>query len=188
MLVERNLDLYSLLNNKRVALVGPSPHLIDCTMGSLIDEYDVVCRVNDVISREYAADYGAKNDIIFHACPTLWIDNFADKLAKDLDPLVFTKSGIMVGLGETIEEIESLLVDLRKSIVDFVTIGQYMQPTKGHLPVVKYLSPKDFEFLEKIAYKMGFLLVSSSPLTRSSYHADDDFKKLKISRNISLNG
>ena len=110
------------------------------------------------------------------------------KLAKDLDPLVFTKSGIMVGLGETIEEIESLLVDLRKSIVDFVTIGQYMQPTKGHLPVVKYLSPKDFEFLEKIAYKMGFLLVSSSPLTRSSYHADDDFKKLKISRNISLNG
>ena len=110
------------------------------------------------------------------------------KLAKEFDPLVFTKSGIMVGLGETIEEIESLLVDLRKSIVDFVTIGQYMQPTKGHLPVVKYLSPKDFEFLEKIAYKMGFLLVSSSPLTRSSYHADDDFKKLKISRNISLNG
>ena len=110
------------------------------------------------------------------------------KLAKKFDPLVFTKSGIMVGLGETIEEIESLLVDLRKSIVDFVTIGQYMQPTKGHLPVVKYLSPKDFEFLEKIAYKMGFLLVSSSPLTRSSYHADDDFKKLKIFRNISLNG
>ena len=110
------------------------------------------------------------------------------KLAKEFDPLVFTKSGIMVGLGETIEEIESLLVDLRKSIVDFVTIGQYMQPTKEHLPVVKYLSPKDFEFLEKIAYKMGFLLVSSSPLTRSSYHADDDFKKLKISRNISLNG
>jgi len=110
------------------------------------------------------------------------------KLAKEFDPLVFTKSGIMVGLGETIEEIESLLVDLRKSIVDFVTIGQYMQPTKEHLPVVKYLSPKDFEFLEKTAYKMGFLLVSSSPLTRSSYHADDDFKKLKIARNISLNG
>ncbi|MBT3939520.1 MAG: lipoyl synthase [Pelagibacterales bacterium] len=110
------------------------------------------------------------------------------KLAKEIDPLVFTKSGIMVGLGETLKEIESLLYDLRKSSVDFVTIGQYMQPTKGHLPVIEYLTPKDFNYLEKLAYRMGFLLVSSSPLTRSSYHADDDFKKLKLARNISLNG
>jgi len=110
------------------------------------------------------------------------------KLAKEIDPLVFTKSGIMVGLGETLKEIESLLCDLRKSSVDFVTIGQYMQPTKKHLPVIEYLSPKDFNYLEKLAYRMGFLLVSSSPLTRSSYHADDDFKKLKLARNISLNG
>ena len=110
------------------------------------------------------------------------------KLAKEIDPLVFTKSGIMVGLGETLKEIESLLCDLRKSSVDFVTIGQYMQPTKKHLPVIEYLKPKDFNYLEKLAYRMGFLLVSSSPLTRSSYHADDDFKKLKSARNISLNG
>ena len=110
------------------------------------------------------------------------------KLAKEIDPLVFTKSGIMVGLGETLKEIESLLCDLRKSSVDFVTIGQYMQPTKKHLPVIEYLSPKDFNYLEKLAYRMGFLLVSSSPLTRSSYHADDDFKKLKLARNVSLNG
>ena len=110
------------------------------------------------------------------------------KLAKEIDPLVFTKSGIMVGLGETLKEIESLLCDLRKSSVDFVTIGQYMQPTKKHLPVIEYLPPKDFNYLEKLAYRMGFLLVSSSPLTRSSYHADDDFKKLTLARNISLNG
>ena len=109
------------------------------------------------------------------------------KLAKDIDPFVFTKSGIMVGLGETLKEIESLLYDLRRSSVDFVTIGQYMQPTKGHLPVVEYLTPTDFDYLKQLAYKMGFLLVSSSPLTRSSYHADDDFKKLKLARTISLN-
>ncbi len=109
------------------------------------------------------------------------------KLAKDIDPFVFTKSGIMVGLGETLKEIESLLYDLRRSSVDFVTIGQYMQPTKSHLPVVEYLKPIDFDHLKQLAYKMGFLLVSSSPLTRSSYHADDDFKKLKLARNFSLN-
>ena len=109
------------------------------------------------------------------------------KLAKEIDPFVFTKSGIMVGLGETLKEIESLLYDLRRSSVDFVTIGQYMQPTKGHLPVVEYLTPTDFDYLKQLAYKMGFLLVSSSPLTRSSYHADDDFKKLKLARNFSLN-
>jgi len=110
------------------------------------------------------------------------------KLAKEIDPLVFTKSGIMLGLGESTEEIESLLLDLRNSFVDFVTIGQYMQPTKGHLPVIKYVTPKDFHYLEQVAYKMGFLLVSSSPLTRSSYHADDDFKKLKLARNSSFSG
>ena len=110
------------------------------------------------------------------------------KLAKEIDPLLFTKSGIMLGLGESTEEVESLLLDLRNSFVDFVTIGQYMQPTKGHLPVIKYVTPKDFYYLEKVAYKMGFLLVSSSPLTRSSYHADDDFEKLKLARNISFSG
>ena len=109
------------------------------------------------------------------------------KKAKKLSSSIFTKSGIMVGLGEKIEEIETLLKDLRKADVDFVTIGQYMQPSKDHLPVIKYYTIEEFKKIENIAYNMGFLLVSSSPLTRSSYHADDDFHKLKIARDALLN-
>ena len=109
------------------------------------------------------------------------------KKVKKLSSTIFTKSGIMVGLGEKIEEIESLLKDLRKADVDFVTIGQYMQPSKDHLPVIKYYTIEEFKKIENIAYNLGFLLVSSSPLTRSSYHADDDFHKLKIARDALLN-
>ena len=109
------------------------------------------------------------------------------KKVKKLSSTIFTKSGIMVGLGEKIEEIETLLKDLRKADVDFVTIGQYMQPSKDHLPVIKYYTIEEFKKIENIAYNMGFLLVSSSPLTRSSYHADDDFHKLKITRDALLN-
>jgi len=109
------------------------------------------------------------------------------KYAKELSSKIFTKSGIMVGLGEKIEEVEILLQDLRLANVDFVTIGQYMQPTKKHLSVARYLTIEEFNKLESIAYKMGFLLVSSSPLTRSSYHADDDFYKLKIAREAIIN-
>ena len=109
------------------------------------------------------------------------------KKVKKLSSIIFTKSGIMVGLGEKIEEIENLLKDLRKADVDFVTIGQYMQPSKDHLPVIKYYTIEEFKKIENIAYNMGFLLVSSSPLTRSSYHADDDFHKLKIARDALLN-
>ena len=109
------------------------------------------------------------------------------KNVKKLSSTIFTKSGIMVGLGEKIEEIVTLLKDLRKADVDFVTIGQYMQPSKDHLPVIKYYTIEEFKKIENIAYNMGFLLVSSSPLTRSSYHADDDFHKLKIARDALLN-
>ena len=109
------------------------------------------------------------------------------KNVKKLSSTIFTKSGIMIGLGEKIEEIETLLKDLRKADVDFVTIGQYMQPSKDHLPVIKYYTIEEFKKIENIAYNMGFLLVSSSPLTRSSYHADDDFHKLKIARDALLN-
>jgi len=109
------------------------------------------------------------------------------KKVKKLSSSIFTKSGIMVGLGEKIEEIEILLKDLRSADVDFVTIGQYMQPSKDHLPVIKYYTIEEFKKIENIAYNMGFLLVSSSPLTRSSYHADDDFHKLKIARDSLLN-
>ena len=104
------------------------------------------------------------------------------KKVKKLSSIIFTKSGIMVGLGEKIEEIETLLKDLRSANVDFVTIGQYMQPSKDHLPVIKYYTIEEFKKIENIAYNMGFLLVSSSPLTRSSYHADEDFALLKDNR------
>jgi lipoic acid synthetase len=109
------------------------------------------------------------------------------KSAKQLSSSIFTKSGIMVGLGEEFEEVEILLNDLRKANVDFITIGQYMQPTIKHLPVVKYLTIEEFNRIEIIAYKMGFLLVSSSPLTRSSYHADADFYRLKKAREAIIN-
>ena len=109
------------------------------------------------------------------------------RYAKELSSSIFTKSGIMMGLGEKIEEVEILLNDLRNANVDFVTIGQYMQPTKNHLSVVRYLTIEEFEEIKSIAYKMGFLMVSSSPLTRSSYHADDDFNKLKNAREANIN-
>tara|TARA_B100000686_G_scaffold229242_1_gene236641 strand:- start:14375 stop:15316 length:942 start_codon:yes stop_codon:yes gene_type:complete len=99
--------------------------------------------------------------------------------AKYLNSAVFTKSGFMLGLGESEKEVSILLDDLRNVGVDFVTIGQYLQPTKKHLSVQKYWSIEEFKKFEELAYKKGFLLASSSPLTRSSYHADKDFKKLK---------
>ena len=92
----------------------------------------------------------------------------------------------MLGLGESIKEVEDVLEDLRKANVDFVTIGQYLQPTISHLPVKKYVSPDQFKYFEFLAYKKGFSMVSSSPLTRSSYHADQDFENLKINK-ININ-
>ena len=107
--------------------------------------------------------------------------------SKKINSNIFTKSGIMVGLGEEIEEIEKVLDDMRRAKVDFVTIGQYLQPTNKHLPVKRFILPEEFKHLEREAYKKGFLMVSASPLTRSSYHADDDFANLKIKRNKHLN-
>ena len=98
---------------------------------------------------------------------------------KSLNPKIFTKSGLMVGLGETFEEIIQVMDDLRSANVDFLTIGQYLQPTKKHHPVIDYIIPEIFEKYKNIALSKGFLLVSSSVFTRSSYHADEDFKKLK---------
>ena len=104
------------------------------------------------------------------------------KNAKLYDKNIFTKSGIMVGLGETRDEILQVMDDLRAADVDFLTIGQYLQPSTKHYPLNRYYDPKEFEDLGKIAKAKGFLLVSSSPLTRSSYHADEDFVKLKENR------
>ncbi len=102
--------------------------------------------------------------------------------AKEIDPRMFTKSGIMVGLGETRNEVLQLMDDLRSAEVDFLTIGQYLQPTRKHAPVARFVPPEEFKAYEQIAYAKGFLMVSASPLTRSSYHAGDDFAKLKAAR------
>ena len=104
------------------------------------------------------------------------------KNAKKIDNNIFTKSGIMVGLGETRDEILQVMDDLKAADVDFLTIGQYLQPSVKHFPLDRYYTPKEFEDLGTIAKAKGFLLVSSSPLTRSSYHADDDFVKLQQNR------
>ena len=104
------------------------------------------------------------------------------KNSKKMNNKIFTKSGLMVGLGESKEEIIQVMDDLRSANVDFITIGQYLQPSVKHFPLQKYYHPDEFKELENIAKSKGFLLVSSSPLTRSSYHADADFKKLQEAR------
>ena len=101
---------------------------------------------------------------------------------KELDPNTFTKSGIMVGLGEVRNEVLQLMDDLRAADVDFLTIGQYLQPTRKHHEVVRFVTPDEFKSYETIAYAKGFLMVSASPLTRSSHHAGDDFARLKAAR------
>ena len=102
--------------------------------------------------------------------------------AKELDPKLFTKSGIMVGLGEERNEVLQLMDDLRSADVDFLTIGQYLQPTRKHHAVMRYVPPEEFQSYATIAYSKGFLLVSASPLTRSSHHAGDDFARLRAKR------
>tara|TARA_X000000950_G_scaffold249491_1_gene309412 strand:- start:24 stop:956 length:933 start_codon:yes stop_codon:yes gene_type:complete len=104
------------------------------------------------------------------------------KNAKKINKKVFTKSGIMVGLGENRDEILQVMDDLKAAEVDFLTIGQYLQPSVKHFPLDRYYTPKEFDELGTIAKAKGFLLVSSSPLTRSSYHADEDFAKLQQNR------
>jgi lipoic acid synthetase len=104
------------------------------------------------------------------------------KNAKKINKKVFTKSGIMVGLGENKDEILQVMDDLKSADVDFLTIGQYLQPSVKHFPLDRYYTPKEFEELGEVAKAKGFLLVSSSPLTRSSYHADEDFAKLQQNR------
>jgi lipoyl synthase len=102
--------------------------------------------------------------------------------AKGLDPTIFTKSGIMVGLGEERNEILQVMDDLRAADVDFLTIGQYLQPSRKHHPVARFVPPQEFKALETVAYAKGFAMVSASPLTRSSHHAGEDFARLKAAR------
>ena len=105
---------------------------------------------------------------------------------KELDPTMFTKSGIMVGLGEERPEVLQLMDDLRSADVDFLTIGQYLAPTKKHHPVMRYVTPDEFKSYATVAMTKGFLLVSSSPLTRSSHHAGEDFEQLRTARLAKL--
>jgi lipoic acid synthetase len=101
---------------------------------------------------------------------------------KEIDPQMFTKSGIMVGLGEERNEILQVMDDLRSADVDFLTVGQYLQPTRKHAEVKRFMPPEEFQALETTAYAKGFLMVSASPLTRSSHHAGEDFARLKTAR------
>ncbi|HWA22116.1 MAG TPA: lipoyl synthase [Caulobacterales bacterium] len=101
---------------------------------------------------------------------------------KERDPLQFTKSGLMVGLGETKEEVMQVMDDLRSAGVDFLTVGQYLQPTRKHAAIDRFWTPDEFKALETIAYAKGFLMVSASPLTRSSHHAGEDFARLRAAR------
>jgi lipoic acid synthetase len=108
------------------------------------------------------------------------------KKVKELNPSIFTKSGLMVGLGEENSEIFQLMDDLRSADVDFMTIGQYLQPTKKHAEVKRFVSPDEFDLLKRKGLAKGFLLVAASPLTRSSYHAGDDFRELRQKREALL--
>jgi lipoic acid synthetase len=101
---------------------------------------------------------------------------------KEVDPQMFTKSGIMVGLGETRDQVLQVMDDMRSANIDFITIGQYLQPTRKHAAINRFVTPEEFKAYETIAYSKGFLMVAASPLTRSSHHAGDDFAKLRMAR------
>jgi lipoic acid synthetase len=101
---------------------------------------------------------------------------------KERDPSQFTKSGLMVGLGESKEEVMQVMDDMRSAGVDFLTIGQYLQPTRKHAAIDRFVTPDEFKAYEEIAWAKGFLMVSASPLTRSSHHAGEDFARLKAAR------
>jgi lipoic acid synthetase len=105
---------------------------------------------------------------------------------KELDPAMFTKSGIMVGLGEDRQAVLQVMDDQRAADVDFLTVGQYLQPTRKHHAVARFVTPDEFASYEKAAYAKGFLMVSSTPLTRSSYHAGEDFDRLRAARQTKL--
>jgi len=101
---------------------------------------------------------------------------------KEIDPTIFTKSGIMVGIGESREEVMQVMDDMRSADIDFITIGQYLQPTRKHAPMDRFVTPEEFQSYATMARAKGFLMVSATPLTRSSHHADEDFAKLKAAR------
>ncbi len=137
----------------------------------------------EVLTPDFLRKDGAVEAVVV-ARPDVFNHNL--QRVKELDPAMFSKSGIMVGLGEERNEILQVMDDLRAADVDFLTIGQYLQPTRKHHPVVRFVPPDEFKAYETIAYAKGFLMVSSSPLTRSSHHAGEDFARLKAARDAKL--
>jgi lipoic acid synthetase len=105
---------------------------------------------------------------------------------KEINPAMFTKSGMMVGLGESLDEVAQVMDDLRVADVDFLTVGQYLQPTRKHHPVVRFVPPAEFDQMKAQGQGKGFLLVAATPLTRSSHHAGDDFQRLRAARAAKL--
>jgi lipoic acid synthetase len=142
---------------RRVAAAGPDVYN---------HNLETVPRLYPIARR--GADYRASLDLLARV--------------KETSPITFTKSGIMLGLGEAADEVAAVLDDLRAADVDFVTIGQYLRPSQRHLPMARYASPEEFEEWARVARAKGFLMVAASPLTRSSYHADRDFERMRAAR------
>ena len=172
-------DIKSLSPNTSIEILTPDFLRKDGALEKVIDAKPDVFNHNlETVPRLYTSVRpGAR---YFHSL------NLLSKV-KDIDPNIFTKSGIMVGLGEDKSEVFQVMDDMRSANIDFLTIGQYLQPTIKHHKVDRFVDPSEFALYKKTALSKGFLVVSSSPLTRSSFHASEDFERLKEARNLKLN-
>ena len=172
-------DIKSLSPNTSIEILTPDFLRKEGALDKVIDAKPDVFNHNlETVPRLYSSVRpGAR---YFHSL------NLLSKV-KDKDPEIFTKSGIMVGLGEDKSEIFQVMDDMRSANIDFLTIGQYLQPTVKHHKVDRFVEPSEFDLYKEIALSKGFLVVSSSPLTRSSFHASEDFEKLKEARLLKLN-
>ena len=172
-------DIKSLSPNTSIEILTPDFLRKDGALEKVIDAKPDVFNHNlETVPRLYTSVRpGAR---YFHSL------NLLSKV-KDIDPKIFTKSGIMVGLGEDKSEVFQVMDDMRSANIDFLTIGQYLQPTIKHHKVDRFVDPSEFALYKKTALSKGFLVVSSSPLTRSSFHASEDFEKLKEARYLKFN-
>ena len=172
-------DIKSLSPNTSIEILTPDFLRKDGALEKVIDAKPDVFNHNlETVPRLYTSVRpGAR---YFHSL------NLLSKV-KDIDPKIFTKSGIMVGLGEDKSEVFQVMDDMRSANIDFLTIGQYLQPTIKHHKVDRFVDPSEFSLYKKTALSKGFLVVSSSPLTRSSFHASEDFERLKEARYLKFN-
>jgi lipoic acid synthetase len=172
-------DIKSLSPNTSIEILTPDFLRKDGALEKVIDAKPDVFNHNlETVPRLYTSVRpGAR---YFHSL------NLLSKV-KDINPKIFTKSGIMVGLGEDKSEVFQVMDDMRSANIDFLTIGQYLQPTIKHHKVDRFVDPSEFALYKKTALSKGFLVVSSSPLTRSSFHASEDFERLKEARNLKFN-